>query len=282
MRADTEVDFHQVVGVTAFSLATAEESSIRAFIAKVQAHGYNTLRVGSETHWKGAKAGYLPHGPPISSDEARENLKRLLQVTATYPNLWVQLISSFTIKEGHTWQEQKQWARFVANKAKPYKHIFLSAMNEPHQSSYSYGEIQELLDILRASGRPVGVDYQAEGGHWRFPRELRVDYIDFHPRRNPDLSLDELQNVVRLNGLSLFTETTAFASDADIAEFPWLGHHSNIINEGHGTEKERFNIWRKYMERFRQVRRARWFAHSIALIRYGASWQGDFRLPRWR
>jgi hypothetical protein len=255
------------------------------FIDKVMAAGYNTLRVGSETadwNWNG-KPSYLPQGPPIESKEAKDNLKRLLKVTATYPNLWVQLISSFTIKEGPM-SRQKQWARYVAQKSKGYKHVFLSAMNEPHQSSISHGEIIELLKILKPSGRPVGVDYQAEGGHWRYPREVmgHVDYIDMHPRRNPDLSLGELQNVVGLNGLTLFSETTAYASDWDIQHWPRFRNHSNIYLDGHGTEKDRQKAAKQYMNRFKQVRRARWFFHSISLIRYGSTWSGDFWLPKWR
>jgi hypothetical protein len=251
---------------------------------KVLAHGYNTLRVGSETadwNWKGIP-GYLPQGPPIESQEAKDNLKRLLKVTATYPNLWMQLISSFTIKES-SMKRQKNWAQFVANKSRGYKHVFLSAVNEPHQSSFSYGEVIELLKILRTSGRPVGVDYQAENGRWRYPREImgHVDYIDVHPRRNPDLSLDEIRHVVSLNGLVLFSETTSYASDQNIISWPRLGNHSNIYLDGHGTEQDRQRAARQYMERFRPVRRAKWFFHSIDLIRYGSAWAGDFWLPAW-
>jgi hypothetical protein len=285
MRVETEVDFHQVVGITAFSLMTADEGAMRSFIEKVLAAGYNTLRVGSETadwSWKEIPS-YLPQGPPIESRESRENLKRFLKVTATYPNLWVQLISSFTIKEGPM-SRQKNWARYVAGKVKGYKHIFLSAMNEPHQSGISKGEIIELLKILKASGRPVGVDYQAEGGHWRYPREVMryTDYVDVHPRRNPDLSLEEIQHVVRLNGLTLFSETTSYASEQDIRRWPRLGNHSNIYLDGHGSEKDRQRAAKQYMNKFKQVRRARWFFHSIAGIRYGSSWSGDFWIPKWR
>jgi hypothetical protein len=285
MRADTEPDFHRVVGITAFSLATADEGAIRSFVEKILENGYNTLRVGSETadwQWKGIP-GYLPQGPPIESKEARDNIKRLLKVTATYPNLWIQLISSFTIKEGPM-SRQKSWARVVARLSEDYKHVFLSAMNEPHQSSISHKEIIELLKILKASGRPVGVDYQAEAGHWRYPRVVMgyTDYVDMHPRRNPDLSLDELRHVVNLNGLVLFSETTSYASERNIISWPRLGNHSNIYLDGQGTEKDRRRAAKRYMERFRQVRKARWFFHSINTMRYGATWRGDFWLPRWR
>jgi hypothetical protein len=270
---------------------------MRGFIEKILSAGYNTLRVGSETEWRSFKPqaaqrtllgnmwahGYLPHGPPVGSAECQENLKRLLKVTATYPNLWVQLISSFTCKDGwYPFRKQKDWARYVGNKARKYKHVFLSAMNEPTQDGYTYGEIQELVNILRQSGRPVGVDYPCEGGRWRYPRQMDVDYIDFHPRRNPDLSLGELENVVGLNGLSLFSETTSYASDENIQQWPHLGNHSNIYNEGHGTEEDRKRFAKNYLGRFKKVRRARWFFHSVDLIRWGAEYQGDFWIPRWR
>jgi hypothetical protein len=221
----------------------------------------------------------LPQGPPIESPEARENVKKLLRVTAAYPNLWIQLISSFTIKEG-SFARQKNWARFVASKSQGYKHVFVSAMNEPHQSSYTHGEIIELLKILKTSGRPVGVDYQAEPGHWRYPSDVAryCDYLDMHPRRNPDLSLDELRHVAGLNGLVLLSETTSYASEENIRHWPRLGNHSNIYLDGHGTEEDRKRAARQYMERVRQVQRLRWFFHSIDLIRCETL---DFWMPRW-
>jgi hypothetical protein len=281
MRQDTEVEFNRVVGVTAFALADRDESYIHSFIQRVLEHGYNTLRVGSETSdwsWPGIPS-YLPQGPPIESPEARENVKKLLRVTAAYPNLWIQLISSFTIKEG-SFARQKNWARFVASKSQGYKHVFVSAMNEPHQSSYTHGEIIELLKILKTSGRPVGVDYQAEPGHWRYPSDVAryCDYLDMHPRRNPDLSLDELRHVAGLNGLVLLSETTSYASEENIRHWPRLGNHSNIYLDGHGTEEDRKRAARQYMERVRQVQRLRWFFHSIDLIRCETL---DFWMPRW-
>jgi hypothetical protein len=208
---------------------------------------------------------------------AEKNLKRLLRVTSEYPNFWLELVCSATERDDH--KQVLDWAVKVANLSKKYKHVYISAMNEPQMSNWTTGELNELLKILRRSGRLVGVDQPAEDGKWRFNPSLRVDFRAVHPRRNPDLSLAEIQNVVRLNGLTLFDETTCYISADDLKRWPNLKGNSLFYLEGKGTEKERRRAATKYMERFRQVRNARWFFHSIAGI---ACDRLDFWLPRWR
>ena len=272
----TEPDLYQVVGVSAFALAMRDESYVHGFINYVMSRGYNSIRVLSKTDgWSDNNVQWLPPGPPMGGG-AEQNLKRLLRVAAQYPNLWVEVVACATERDDH--RECKAWARKVANICKKYKNVYISAMNEPQMSNWTNGELNELMSILRKSGRPVGVDQPCEGGHWRFPRDLRVDFKAMHPRRNPGLNLAELRNVVNLNGLVLFDETTAYVSDWE-ADTWHLRNNSLFYLNGNGTEKQRQKAWNEDMEMYRQVRNARWFAHSIATIRCETL---DFYLPRWR
>lgn len=279
VRNDTRPDLRQVVGVSAFALALRDENYVRYYIDRVQEHGYSSIRVLSKTDgWADNHTATLPPGPPMGGG-AEKNLKRLLRAAAEYPNFWVELVACATERDDH--QECKQWTHKVATIAKEYKNVYLSAMNEPQMSNWTTGELNELIGILRKSAprHMVGIDQPAEGGSWKFNPSLNVDFRAVHPRRNPDLSLAEIQNVVRLNGLTLFDETTCYCSDSDVARWPRMKNNSLYYLNGTGTEKQRRNAAKKYMESFKKVRSARWFFHSVATI---ACDRLDFWLPRWR
>lgn len=291
MRADTEVDFHQVVGITAFSLPSQTETYIHGFINYVQSYGYNTVRILSKRDgWKHEPKKamtllqilhrWLPPGPPMGGG-AEEELKKVLRIAAQYPNFWVEVVSCATERDDH--KECKAWSRKVANITKPFKNVFSNAMNEPQMSNWSNHELNELMAILRASGRPVGVDQPAEAGHWRFPRDLRVDWKGMHPWRNkregvPTLTIQELRNVISLNGLVLFNETSAYASDWEADNWNLRNNDLFYLN-GNGTEKQRQKAAIEDMEMYRSVRDAKWYFHSIATIMCESL---DFWLPRWR
>ena len=282
IRNDTEPSFHDVVEFSGFALAQYPESHIRAYVENGLFHGYNTVRVCSETgHWALEGVAYLPSGPLAGTPEAIEDVKRLLRVTAEYPNLWVELISSCTIKHLNA-RDQREWARQVGEIAKDYNHVFLNAMNEPWQSSLDFVEVLSLIRVLKDSGRPVGTDWVAEAGAWRFPRAWmrECDWIGVHPRRSPELTLDEIRTVINKNGPGpvLFNETTSYVSDVDKDQFGINVPNGLFYNEGMGTEDERKQMATDYMGLFKHVSRARWGYHMLAGLHCERT---DFWMPRW-
>ena len=270
VRADTEPDLYNLIGVTAFALAMRDEAYINSFISHVQSAGYNTLIVGSATGgWARYGAGWLPAGPLRNTPEALANVRQLLRVTAQYPNLHVQLISSFTNRSSDH-NGQLDWARKLASlvRKEGYRHVTFRAMNEPQMSNWDTRELIQLIQILQESGRPVTVDQPAEGGHWKYDRQLMgvVDYLDMHPRRNPDLTMGELQNLARLNGVVFLSETTSYATDQDITMWPRFRNNSLIYLNGTGTEQERKNAAIAYKNRVKSTHSIMWAFHSIQLI----------------
>lgn len=277
MRVETEPDLTQIVGLTAFALALRDETYIHSFILRSLEHGYNTIRVGSETGgWSDNNVRWLPPGPRACTEEARKNLKRLLKVAAQYPNFWVEVVAGFTERDNHALT--KQWSRQVANICAPYQNVLISAMNEPQMSNWTTRELNELIQILKKSGRYVGIDQPAEGGHWKFNRNLRVDFQAMHPKRNPRPTLSELHNISNLNGLVLLDETTCYVTDWQVQNYR-LANNSLFYNNGNGKEKKRQKLAEVYMEDIRSIRDLRWFFHSIDLIMCEVL---DFWLPKWR
>lgn len=290
-RNDTEPSFYDVLGFSGFALAQYPEDHIRAFVENGLRHDYNTVRVCSETgHWDRYSMGFglgpyvkwLPPGPRAGTEAARQDVKKLLAVTAEYPNFWIELISSCTIKH-LSFEQQNEWAGQVARLAKPWKHVFLNAVNEPQESSLSASEVLGLIRTLKTSKRPVGVDSGVGAGSWRFPIDWarECDWIGVHPRRNPDLSLEEIRNVISLNGPGpvLFNETTCFITDDEIEQFGFKMPNSLFYNEGLGSEEERRKSAIRYMNLFKKVSRARWYFHSLAGLHCQRT---DFWMPHWR
>lgn len=286
----TRVDLRNLVGVTSFALALRSVDYIRAYIEYVQSYGYNTVIVGSETGgWtKKDHPSWLPQGPKINTKAARKNVKKLLRVAAEYPNLWVQLIVGFTERDDH--RATIRWAKFCAKAAEPYRNVFLRAMNEPYMSNWTTKELIELIDILKKSGRPVGVDQPAEGGYYKYNRELaaHVDYLDMHPKRNPDLNRRELQNIARLNGWVFLSETTCYLSNENAKRWPSLRGNSLLYLNGNAREKAQRRVVIAYMKRVKRTHKILWGYHSIDGIKTEPpkGWKkGDplkFWLPKWR
>lgn len=289
IRSGTRVDLRNLVGVSAFALTLRSEDYIRAFIEHIQAHGYNTIRVGSETGgWEDNKVKWLPPGPKINTRQARKNVRKLLRVAAEYPNLWVQLVVGFTERDNH--KATIRWAKFCAKATKSYRNVFLSAMNEPYMSNWTTKELIELINILKKSGRPVGVDQPAEGGSYKYNRELaaHVDYLDMHPKRNPDLNRKELLNLARLNGWVFLSETTCYLSNENAKRWPNLRGNSLFYLNGLKREKAQRKVAIAYMKRVKRTHKIMWAFHHLDGIKCEPpkGWKkGDplkFWLPKWR
>ena len=283
IRNDTEPSFYDVVGFSGFSLAQYSESHIRAYVENGMSYGYNTVRVCSETgEWDQSGVAYLPPGPHAGTPEAIEDVKRLLRVTAEYPNLWVELISSCTIKHYFDARTQRKWARQVGEIAKDYNHVFINAINEPWRSTLDFQEVLGLIRELKPYGRPVGTDWHALPGSWKFPRDWmrECDWLGVHPQRSPEPTLEDIRTIVNKNGPGpvLFNETTSYVSDSDIAQYGIGIPNGLFYNKGRGTEFERKQMATNYMELIRLVNRARWYFHMVAGLHCERT---DFWMPRW-
>lgn len=282
------VNLRKIVGVSAFALAMRGEDYIRAYIQHVKDHRYNLIRVGSETGgWtKHDHPSWLSQGPKINTKAARQNVKKLLRV-AESERIWVQLVVGFTERDNH--KATKRWAKFIAKATKDYDNVILSAMNEPYMSNWDHDELVELIEILQKSDRPVSVDQPAQGGSWKYNYQLsrHVDYLDMHPKRNPEPNKRELDNLRRLNGRVFLSETTCYLSNENAIRWPSLRGNSLFYGNGNKREKSQRKIVVAYMKR---VKRAghNWSFHSIDTIKTEPprGWKpGDklkFWLPRWR
>jgi hypothetical protein len=258
--------------------------------------------VGSETGgWtKHDHPSWLPQGPKINSKQARKNVKKLLEIAAQYP-ISVQLVVGFTERDNH--KATRRWARSMAKITKPYRNVFLSAMNEPYMSNWSDDELIELINILKESGRPVGVDQPAGPGTWRYHTGLpyyqkannapvlgasfqfskrlasHCDYLDMHPPRNPEPNKKELDNIVRLNGWVFFSETTCYLSNENAKRWPNLRNNSLFYCNGAKREKAQQKVAKAYMRRVERANKILWSWHSIDCIKCDTL---DFYLPKWK
>jgi hypothetical protein len=218
-------------------MAALTENELVAFVYHAQSLGCQIFRVGAQTDgWAGHTALYLDAaaGPMVFSDEWRENLKRLLDVTARIPDVYLQLIPTFTHKHEGYQRNLRITEEVVAIvQAEGYQHIVWEAFNEyKHPITHktiTTQSVGQLLRYLRTTGLPVGTD--VSGGHgseWvgEYPRSLLplVDYVAFHPPRNnskcesirPDYW--QLRKTVSQTRVRLYTESTAVATTLYVAE----------------------------------------------------------------
>lgn len=287
-RVDRAVDWGAVKGATAFSLALRDVEWQKDFLYHAHEHNITTFRVGAQTayDWCHNDVGYLPCGPPHGSVEADANLIRLLEVTARIPDTWVQLIPTFTYKSHDEGSQQANITYFNRMfdhcnslvKQGNYKHVVYELFNEvvhPLSSHIKDEDVRAMLLHARANtDLPVGVDFHGEfqgEASWpaRYPFVWRgvVDYIAFHPRRNPEPPLKVMliaQERWDYRKPVWCDETVCWASDDEIMRFGLAGK-GTIALMGRGTEAERWEAVRKHLADIREVG---WtpFLHTIDLI----------------
>jgi hypothetical protein len=226
--------------VTGFALGIRTEAEILAFGREAQSYGYNMVRVGSETRdWDGGFFGSLK-GPEPYTTEWRENLLRVLDTTARVP-IAVELVVIFTVKgRPASWQYKyaERVGKLVQNSG--HKHIVLSAANEPkhHTSILGRSETNELIRRLKPFARYLTVD--DHGPPWDFRYSTRLlDFVAFHPSRNPEPSVDSLRKAVNKYGRVFFDESVCYASDVDLLEWPQFRGKGTVAMLGRGTEEGR-------------------------------------------
>lgn len=236
--------------------------------------GFNTGRVGAGVDgWCDNGVFYLPCGPPALTDEWKENLIGMLEITSRVPGFYVQLIPTFTHKGddcGLRCLEALTRAvmRIVENRG--YKHVVWEAFNEfvhpstaesdndsgPWWQKKSNLRPEVLTSILRILPHPRGTDFPDNGGDgadWR--GRLRTaevgnaasycDYIAWHPSRNPEPTVDAYMKTMSQTAKPVvFDETVSWIS---IAEQGMVNkRHSNFTQ---GTEDE----MREQVERQQQA-----------------------------
>lgn len=322
-RVDRRVDWGVAAGGTSFSLALRDAEFIDEWGRWHRDHGWPVLRVGAQTSYDWCRAGveYLPCGPKHGTDEWRENLIRLLDVTARRKNVWVQLIPTFTYKSHDEGSQAANIAYFSAmfdrvNEvvlAGGYKHVVWEAFNEVVHPMSQHIKDEDVLAIMehmkRNTHMPVGTDYhgglqaaddrirglmfsQEVGAErqfepierayqeilrqmeWRgrYPYIWRgvVDYIAFHTPRNPEPTLERMQEAqakFKYAKPVLVDETVSWASQENIDKYDLEGK-GTIAMEGHGTEDERMSqcvIHLRDIHRIENQGGLRWrpFFHSI-------------------
>lgn len=283
-RVDRPWDKGATRGVTAFALALRDRAYIRDFLSYVHGYGYTVVRVGAQTDgWGPMGVPFLPGGPEPGTKEWRGNLDRMLDETARRPNTWVQLIPTFTHKQIGDIAHWRSLCRMVIEVVKGggYRHVFWEAANEAiHPISHMNGEsVDILLRLLKdETGLPVGADHHGDRRNKQlvYPYMWRgsVDYIAFHPPRNPDPSASTYKDAYEAYAGQfhiLYDETTCWASDAEIGLYGLKGD-GNIALCGRGTEEERKDEIRRQKtkillpNRGRFGARSKFFFHAIWLI----------------
>lgn len=293
-RVDAPVDLWDVEGVTAFGAALLSEPELVGFVHYIQSLGKNVLRVGAQTDgWcggDGSGPAGASCGPPFGSEEWRENLTRLMDVTARIPGIWLQLIPTFTHKN-ESFQRNMEITKAVIKiqqagspeDSRPYEHIVWEAVNEvihPITSGSLRGNIVKLLrDLKSLTGLPVGTDHPGEyswtDDKWRgnYPDDWLpwVDYVAFHPPRydecrdiRPDVW--QLRRAVRNYARPVWIdEPTAYLSDQSKALYGIDDRDGHYAHCGGKTEGRR----RQYISAYRGdvlFAGGIWFTHAAWLF----------------
>lgn len=267
-RVDRLCPLDEVTGVTAFGMTLLDEEQIIAFVEHIQKAGYNTLRVGAQTDgWCDMGVSYLPCGPEFGSVEWEENLRQLLDVTSRIPDVWIQLIPTFTRKQDagglpHFMALTEQVIAIqqagTSDDPRPFFHIVWEAANEYIHpiSNIRHRHIKRLLERLRETGLPVGVDRAWRDG---YPEDLLplVDFIAFHTPRydwSDGVCTSELPGpnrlrkiIARYNRPVWIDETVKFVSDWS-KEYYEIGRGGGYANCGGGSENQRKRIVREFKE----------------------------------
>jgi hypothetical protein len=277
-------------------MAALNEGELQAFVYHAQAQGCNMFRVGAQTDgWAGHPALYLDAaaGPMVFSDEWRDNLARLLDVTARIPDTYLQLIPTFTHKHEGYQRNLRITEEVVAMVlAEGYQHVVWEAFNEYRHpithDSITTRSVGQLLRYLKTTGLPVGADVSGgRRGKWvgEYPRELLplVDYVAFHPPRNDwngNTCVPERPDYWQLRktvnsypGKPVWIdEPTCFISDESKARYGITSLHGHYALCGGKTEQARKKHIADYMWDVEHAGGI-WFTH--------ASWLFECRYLGW-
>lgn len=280
-RVDRLCPLGEVTGLISFGMTLLDEGQIIADVEYAKAHGHDTYRVGAWLDgWCETGVSYLPCGPAYGSEEADENLRRLLDVTSRIPDIWIQLIPTFTHKgdDGGLPHFMAMTERVIAivqagtpDDPTQFRHVVWEAANEHIHpiSKIRHRHIKKLLERLRETGLPVGVDYSFTDG---YPEDLLplVDYVAFHTPRfrwkdgkcTSELpSRNRMRKVIRQYDKPVWMdETVKYVSDYS-KEYYDIGRGGGYVECAGRTEARR----KKAIMDFKadvEWAGARWFTHA--------------------
>lgn len=242
-------------GVIAFGLGHPgqSEEDVIAFVNAVMSQGWTTIQPCAETEFWDDSHAYprkprsatelAQFGPPMHVERKQRDESRLdwlLDIMARVPRLNVTLVVNCTLKRQVPLEEQRQWARRVAEIAKPYKNVAIYTHNELQncEGRSDWGGRKEWcadkeearwhVNFFRSQGFQVTLD---DGVCNASDRDSNYQFrfantgarpASFHPCRtdqrgrpwDPDRRF--LRRMAEVNGTFLLSETVAWADFSGI------------------------------------------------------------------
>lgn len=198
-RVDSSGTPQDLRGYSSFALSIRDVELIGSIVNNAHSYGWNTPRTCAE-HRSWQRHG-LPNSPPIESNEAVYNIRKLLEVTARIPGTYLLLMTNCNLKEdGATFQQQVDWAATVARvvmgqgirgltPTEPFKHVIFEAVNEHHHPASSVRDIGKVNTIIRTIRDIAPGYYVTTDDNFSGPRDvaynssLAGDFADAHPWR---------------------------------------------------------------------------------------------------
>lgn len=279
-------------GVTAFPLSVRPKEYIVDLCEYLIEFGYNTISAGAQA-WSPAQAArypILPASPPVGSPAWAKNLENLLESTARFEDMSLQLTPTFGHKQHDASPDSAVLAWHILHarriieiiKAGDYKHVFINLFNEFKHPLTSRKmddkSVVRLGDVFREAGFKITSDHggtekdNVTGDRiWRayYPKAwLGFNMYSWHPTRNPPPTSNQFRKAhIRWPGIALlFSETECFASDADMAKWPDLRGKGTIAGEGKVNGEAQKWLIRRLKQRIKNAgHRSRFFFHSIWL-----------------
>ena len=219
-------ELRQVHGFSAFALPTHSANDQSRALNFVERRVYNTPRICAETRfWSGVYP--FPRSRWGQDGKlALDDLKVTLDMLASR-GMYAWIVADCTLKHSQVSDaEREEWVRAVGRLTKPYANVAFEAVNEywHPKSRVDRAEVSRLIRVLRGSsgGKLVGADNGLgfASGTYGYDRGLGSDFVSFHPWRNPDPTAGDIQRMVYQNGgLVVLSETTAWGTEADVAQF---------------------------------------------------------------
>jgi len=227
-------------GFSLFSGASATDEEVVQVFTAFKTEWTNlwpTARMcGERMRWPD-RHEYLYKGPTAAPYDATSpafvEVKHFLDWAASVPHAQVLLVPICTLKEdwsmanienGEAYRVNEKWVRTMCRLASDYENVAIEVINEwKHPNSiYTMNGTRDRQDqVIRmiracreeAPRTQIGTDSNVNQRNKRYDPTIEpvVDYLSFHPWRNPDPDEDEMREMVRQRiGAAVFSETTCY------------------------------------------------------------------------
>lgn len=231
-RLNTHFDWKLARGFSLFAGARATEPEIRDLYDTFRArwpHLRLTARVCGEVQSWPTDVDWLPRGvsakPFDQNAPAFKELKHFLDVAVSIPDAQVLVVPICNLKEDGTSPANRlKWIRNTCRLIGSYPNTAIEIANE-YIHPNSTITTDEMIRLIRACRDEVNrnpIPYNTEIGTDTNINERRreyeprlvdlVDFLSYHPWRNPDPTKEDLRGIVRDRiGGTVFSETTAYS-----------------------------------------------------------------------